>query len=361
MNRAIGLGALVLVASAALTAPARGQVIFGYPFGYNNYGWSQWGANPAAGYMAGLGAYARGEGEYEVNDAKAKQINEQTVEKWNKALRARQRALQKDLDEAEARKVAEYQAEARDTAIDRGATLNYLLDRILDSDALGKKSSALKLPLSPAVVRDVPFEGQTEALSMSLNQATTMDTWPSALRDDRLSPQRSAVRGAIEEALAEDLKGEISEASARKVGYAVDELRKRFQAITPQLDAGHAEADAYLRTLAALARLLHNPRFQEVVGQLETYKQGTLGDLIGFMHAFNLRFGPATTPRQRALYRELASELDQASRQVTTAETRRAAAQNVDTTGKPFLSAAGEALGGMSWKQLETQSKPRNP
>jgi hypothetical protein len=33
-----------------------------YPRRYGGYGMSQWGADPAAGYMAGLGSYARGQG-----------------------------------------------------------------------------------------------------------------------------------------------------------------------------------------------------------------------------------------------------------------------------------------------------------
>lgn len=360
MNRAIVWGALSL-AALGLAAPAQGQFMWGYPFGYNNYGWSQWGANPQAGYMAGLGAYARGAGEYALNDAKARQIDQQTVEQWNKALRARQRALQKDLDEAEAKKIAGFQAEAREAAIDRGATLNFLLDRIIDADPLCKRSAALKLPLSGAAIRDVPFEGQTEALSMSLNQATALDNWPSALRDSRLASQRASVREAIEAALSEDLKGEISAECSQKVSTAVDALRKRFTDITSELDPGFSESDRYLKTMAAMARLLHNPRFQEVISFLDNYKQGTVGDLIAFMHAFNLRFGPATTPRQRALYRDLIPALTAASEQVTTAESRAAASQNVDTSGKTFLSTANQALGGLSWEQLQDQAKPKKP
>jgi hypothetical protein len=359
MRRAIGMSAWALCATTWLAAPAHAQFGWGYPGMFGNYGWSQWGANPASGYMAGLGAFARGQGEYELNAAKARSIDQETVERWNKALHARQRALQKDLDEAEAKRVAQYQAEARESAIDRGSTLNFMLDRILDADVLGKKSAALKLPLSASVIRDIPFEGQTEALSMSLNQAIGVENWPSALRDTRLAPQRAAVREAIEAVLAEDLKGEVSAEATKKVADAVHSLHERFDAITSSLDPGYSEADAYLRTLAAMARLLHNPRFQEVLSRLESFKEGTIGDLIGFMHAFNLRFGPATTARQRALYRDLLVALGTASEQVTTAQSRTAAGLNVDTTGKPLISAANDALGKLSWEELHPQAKAK--
>ena len=57
-----------------------------YPRGYGSYGWGGWGmgaTDPAAGYMAGLGAYARGQGVYEVEDAQARAINFGTMQKWN--------------------------------------------------------------------------------------------------------------------------------------------------------------------------------------------------------------------------------------------------------------------------------------
>ena len=61
-----------------------------YPRGYGAYGMSRWGGDPAAGYMAGLGSYARGQGVYSLEKAKADSINAETMIKWNKALRARQ-------------------------------------------------------------------------------------------------------------------------------------------------------------------------------------------------------------------------------------------------------------------------------
>jgi hypothetical protein len=69
---------------------------WGYPGGYGNYGMSRWGQDPAAGYMAGLGSFARGQGSYQLDKAKADAINVDTMAKWNKALRARQLALRQE-------------------------------------------------------------------------------------------------------------------------------------------------------------------------------------------------------------------------------------------------------------------------
>ena len=41
-----------------------------------------------------------------------------------------------------------------------------------------------------------------------------------------------------------------------------------------------------------------------------------IGNLLGFMHAYNLRFGPATTPKQRQTYHQLFAILDQTRDQI---------------------------------------------
>ncbi len=58
-----------------------------YPRGYGGYGMSRWGSDPAAGYMAGLGSFARSQGVYKLEKARADSINADTMIKWNKALR----------------------------------------------------------------------------------------------------------------------------------------------------------------------------------------------------------------------------------------------------------------------------------
>ncbi len=67
-----------------------------------------------------------------------------------------------------------------------------------------------------------------------------------------------------------------------------------------------------MKTLAGLVRLLEKPDTREVLDQLRMVKTTTVGNLIGFMHVYNLRFGAATTPRQRIIYEQLYPVLDQA-------------------------------------------------
>ena len=75
-----------------------------YPGGYGGYGMSQWGADPASGYMAGLGSYARGQGVYEQEKAKADSINVDTMIKWNKALRCASERPEKKIKKRQSRR-----------------------------------------------------------------------------------------------------------------------------------------------------------------------------------------------------------------------------------------------------------------
>ncbi len=121
-----------------------------YPGGYGGYGMSRWGANPQAGYMAGLGSYARGKGVYTLDKAKADAINTDTMIKWNKALRARQRALREDQQKEDAQKEATREARVEQRQLVDGTTLNNLLLDIFDFDPSVTRSARAKAPISPA-------------------------------------------------------------------------------------------------------------------------------------------------------------------------------------------------------------------
>ena len=65
------------------------------------------------------------------------------------------------------------------------------------------------------------------------------------------------------------------------------------------------DAENYIKTLIDMARGLDQPQIEKVLAKLATVKRATVGSLVGFMHTFDLRFGPAITPEQRVGYAEL--------------------------------------------------------
>jgi len=62
------------------------------------------------------------------------------------------------------------------------------------------------------------------------------------------------------------------------------------------------QAENYVKSLAGMSRMLENPQTEKVIAELSKVANTTLGGMLGFMHTYNLRFGPATTPQQRAAY-----------------------------------------------------------
>ena len=77
------------------------------------------------------------------------------------------------------------------------------------------------------------------------------------------------------------------------------------------------------------------------------------------MHAFNLRFGPAASPRQRDIYRTLVPTLSQVLADTGgqgVAETPPPPAPETGT--KPLQSAAKQVFKGMKWNQLDKAVQP---
>ncbi len=179
-----------IVALGVLGVPGIVDAQWHYPRGYGGYGWRGWGGqggvNPWGGYMAGMGSFARGEGVYEVDDAQARAINLDTMLKWNKALRAEQQRAQQDRQRRDAEARAERDARVARLDLEDGTTLNNLLLQILAFDPAAIRSSKAASPLGAAAVREVPFEWNTEAITLCINQLTAQDTLPDPLDSEEL-------------------------------------------------------------------------------------------------------------------------------------------------------------------------------
>jgi len=325
-----------------------------YPMGYGGYGMSRWGADPAAGYMAGLGAYARGQGVYQLEKAKADAINVETMAKWNKALRARQAALREEKQKEAAKQEAERAVRVERRELEDGTTLNNLLFQILDSDPTLAKTSRVNAPLSPSAIREIPFEWDSEAITVCIDQMTGIDSLPSILMESRFVEERNALHSAVERAIREDAHGSVSPETAKRIKDAVATFRTKFLKTSSDFQAGYQDAQDYFTTLASLSRLLNDPSMKKFLALLEDDKERTVGDLIVFMNAYNLRFGAATSERQVQIYRRLAPVLAGLRDDVNK---DRGPRSTPDRSGGGLRSAAKEAFKGMSWDQLEAHAR----
>jgi hypothetical protein len=300
--------------------------------------------------MAGLGAYARGQGVYALEKAKADAINVDTMVKWNKALRARQAALREEKrQEAIKREVAREQR-VEEMELRDGTTLNNLLLQVFDADPGVARSSRVKTPISPAAIREIPFEWDSDAIAICLDQLTGQESLPPVLMLPRYLDDRNALHAAVQPALAKDAKGDVSVATRKHIDDDVASFRAKFVKTTPDFDPGYQDGLAYFTTMASLSRLLSDPSMKAFLAQLDDNKERTVGDLVAFMNTYNLRFGPATSDRQIEIYSRLVPALT-AIRDQPGVE--KAAPSVPDHTGEGLRSAAKQAFKGMSWDELE--------
>jgi hypothetical protein len=339
-----------------------------YPRGYGGYGWGGWGGgggggggatDPAAGYMAGLGSFARGQGVYEVEHARAQSINLETMLKWNKALRARQLELQKQKQQDDAKRRAERDARVDRMELEDGTTLNNLLMQIFDFDPTAGKSSRARAPIGGAAVRDIPFEWNTEAITICIDQMTGRDALPDALTDGRYVEDRATLGRAVEAALKEDGKGDVSAPTLKRLADAIAAFRAKFARAVSKDDLAFADADAYFNTLASLSRLLHDPSMKKALAELENDRELSVGELIAFMQTYNLRFGPVASNRQLQIYRELVTLLGGALNDVNAAQSPPPPAVGTQD-GKALQGAARGAFQGIGWPQLEAHASDAN-
>ena len=293
-----------------------------YPGGYGagGYGFGGWGGTSAVGDVArGYGAYAAEVGAYDVEAAQAGSINTDTVLRFNQYLYNSSLEAQRRYNASKTRRLnmdkANYDAHLariRDTPteadIDSGDALNSILDQLTNPKSMN--GSALRLAsgsVSPQAIKDIPFRDETDAITLSLDEMTDAKSWPLPLRSDDFKPERDAYVKAVDDALEEDKDGgSLKPETIKRVRDSVSRLYAKVNDAIPKTkQPDHLQAMNYLKGLAGMSRMLEKPNVEAILAELEKVKTTTVGNLVSFMHAYNLRFAPAETPKQRAVYRDL--------------------------------------------------------
>jgi len=310
------LGGLAII--AATGGEARSQYYYPGGYGYGGYGFGGWGDTPQASIAQGLGVYAEGAGVYNYDTAVASSINEDTVVRYNQylynsMLEARRRY---NREHASRLKLSDAQYQARSARIrdnpskddiDSGDALNVILDQLSDPKVM--QGSSLRLAnaaVSPQAIREIPFRDETDAITISLDEMTDPKNWPLPLRSDTFQAEREAYQKAVDDALAEDKDGSIKPETIARVRSTVARLYQKVGDTIPKSQtAEYTQSMNYLKGLAGMSRMLERPNVEAVLAELEKVQTTTVGNLVAFMHAYNLRFAPATTPKQRAIYRDL--------------------------------------------------------
>jgi len=266
-----------------------------------------------------LGAFAEGAGVYNYDTATARSINTDTAIRlnqyiWNSELEARARwnahqarRLNLSNDEYKAR-VSRIRNNPTPVDVESGETLNDILGQMTDPRITS--GSALRMAntkIGSALVRQIPFRDETDAITLSLDEMTDPKNWPLPLQSDTFKAEREAYQKAVDDALAEDKEGgTLKPQTVARVRAAVNALFNKVEATIPKTQQpDHLQAMNYLKGLAGLSRMLERPNVEAALAELEKIDNTTVGNLVAFMHSYNLRFAPAATPKQRAAYAEL--------------------------------------------------------
>ncbi len=342
------------------------QAQWGYPGGYGGYGWGGWGGQTAQGDIArGLGAYAMGAGYYNQQTAVANSINTDTVMRWNEYVYESQMnanrlhheklalGLQNNKAAGQIRERLRNNPERAD--IYRGDALNVALDEINDPRVYSKALQSGQVKIGGETIRNIPFQSASAAITMSIHQLAKGGP-PKAL----LAPEFAADRETIK-ALGQEIRKQIDDdknpdkATIDKLLTAINQAEAKADKLLPANSKDRVEADRYLKALHGLVAMLDTPALDLILAGVEKRPDATVGELLGFMNAFNFRFGPATTPKQREVYDSLYPRLVDLRNQIAPALAATAAAPASGGT-EP-----GEFFNGMSYQDLQKRAPAPHP
>jgi hypothetical protein len=201
------------------------------------------------------------------------------------------------------------------------------------------------------MIRDIPFRYAPGCITVSIHRLT-QEPPPAALMTSDFEEDRAAFKGLGQE-LHKDLDvGEKPKPETVKKALAViNAAEAKADKILPANTKDRNDVDRYLKALHGLIGMLDTPSVEILLAGVEKHPEATLGDLLAFMSAYNLRFGEAKTPPQRALYNVLYPML------VALRDECAQAVAGVPAPN-PQSSSVGEFFSGMDYQDLKKNAPP---
>ena len=325
MRRSFPMMLGLAVALTACSTQAQAQWGYGRYGGYGGYGWGGWGGAGSSlpGSIAqGLGMMYMGAGQYNQQTAVANSINYDTMMRWNQYVyEAQLQATREYYARRDARIAQDKESynkllsrinenpSRRD--IEQGDALNAILDHLNNPRIQPSTLRAIDVNVNADLIREVPFTNASEAITISLEGLKDAAKWPRSLRDPRFADDKTDFEAAVNQARKEDNEGEIAPETLDKIRAVVQHLNAKLTQQPLENKTENRDAQNFVKTVYAMTRMLEKPHVEEILGELKKFKTTSVGNLLGFMRTFNLRFGPATEPKQRNAYNELYASLDQ--------------------------------------------------
>ena len=190
-----------------------------------------------------------------------------------------------------------------------GDALNVAVDEIDNPRVYRRSLQNAKVKIGGETIRHIPFRHAPGAITVSIARLTREQP-PAPLMAADFDADRAALK-----AVGQEIRNDLSTGdkpnpeTINKARAVINAAEAKVERLLPRNTRDRNEADRYLKALHGLIGMLETPALDVILSGVDKRPEATLGELLAFMDAFNLRFGQATTPRQRAVYTELYPKL----------------------------------------------------
>jgi hypothetical protein len=314
------IGVLALLACTASEAPA--QWIFAGP-----------GSTVQGDILRGEGVALQGAGVFNLYTAQANSINTDTWIRFNDYLYF---SLELDRQKKAAHRLARLARDVKNydeimsriannpngLDLTKGDALNEMRRQILDPRIPPSALRFSSVVLPNETIRMIPFQFSKKNATFSMERMLARNEWPVALRGAEFARERRAYDLAIDEALELAIEGKTTVNAVEAMRLAVSDLLVRLDEVIPKTDAQlyNPARNFLLNMRDRVVPLFAISQVEKALGALERYHGTTVGDLLMFMHDYDLQFGVAEGETERDLYKHLYASLIQQRDKLTMPE-----------------------------------------
>jgi hypothetical protein len=175
---------------------------------------------------------------------------------------------------------------------------------------------AAQARVSASLIATVPFVYASERVTLMLDDIRESIKWPEVFEHPRFADNKVTFDDLAARIRAEADQGEVSEKTLRDAKAFGESLRAELQANPLTDPADQKEANRFLAACSSVMALLAKPNIRPIILELRKIRDTTIGNLLGFMHVYNLRFGPAKSVQEKKAYQELFTILDNTRDQI---------------------------------------------
>ncbi len=186
-----------------------------------------------------------------------------------------------------------------------GDALNVAVEEIEDPRVYSKNLNKAKVTIGGKLVRDIPFRYAPACITVTIHDLVQGPP-PAPLMTTDFDDERAAFKGLAKEIRKSIDKGETPDPDTVKKALAVvkSAVAKADQ-VLPRNTKYRNDVDKYLKSLHGLLGMIQSPALNVLLAGVENHPDASLGELLSFMSAYELRFGQAKTEPQRLAYDKL--------------------------------------------------------